>query len=66
MKTTLPPGPTCTPRGIGIDPRLGVATQRAPVASMENSCPQAILEFQPRNSFDYRVRYEPQLEIDLF
>ena len=28
---------------------------------LEDSHPQAIVKFQPRNSFDYRVRYEPQL-----
>ena len=44
-----------------IDPRLGAAALRAPAASREDSRPQAILKFQPRNSFDYRVRYEPQL-----
>ena len=41
-----------------ITPRLGAAALRAPAASREDSRPQAI---QPRNSFDYRVRYEPQL-----
>ena len=44
-----------------IDPRLGAAALRAPAASREDSRPQAILKLQPRNSFDYRVRYEPQL-----
>ena len=47
--------------GFGIDSRIGVAALRAPAASMEDSRPQAILKFQPRNSFNYRVRYEPQL-----
>ena len=42
------------------DPRLGAAALRAPAASMVDSRPQAILKLQPRNSFDYRVRYEPQ------
>ena len=46
-----------------IDPRLGAAALRAPAASREDSRPQAILKLQPRNSFDYRVRYEPQLDI---
>ena len=50
MTTTLP----------RIDPRLGAATLRAPAASMVDSRPQAILKLRPRNSFDYRVRYEPQ------
>ena len=44
-----------------INPRLGAAALRAPAASREDSRPQAILKFQPGNSFDYRVRYEPQL-----
>ena len=44
-----------------IDPRLGAAALRAPAASMVDSRPQAILKLQPCNSFDYRVRYEPQL-----
>ena len=52
---SLPPG-RCR-----IDPGLGAATTRVPAASREDSCPQAILKFQPSNSFDYRVRYEPQL-----
>ena len=43
-----------------IDPRLGAAALRAPAASREDSRPQAILKLRPRNSFDYRVRYEPQ------
>ena len=49
------------PRGVEIDPRLGAAALRAPAASKEDFHPQAILKLQPRNSFDYRVRYEPQL-----
>ena len=44
-----------------INPRLGEAALRAPADSREDSHPQAILKLQPRNSFDYRVRYEPQL-----
>ena len=46
-----------------IDPRLGAAALRAPAASKEDSRSQAILKFQPRNSFDYRVRYKHHLEI---
>ena len=46
--------------GLGIDPRIGAAALRAPTASKEDSRPQAILKLRPRNSFDYRVRYEPQ------
>ena len=48
------------------DPRLGAAALRAPAASKEDSRPQAILKFQPRNSFDYRVRYEPQLNSNFY
>ena len=44
-----------------VNPRLDAAALRAPVASREDSRPQSILKLQPRNSFDYRVRYEPQL-----
>ena len=47
-----------------IDPRLGAAALRAPAASMVDSRPQAILKLRPRNSFDYRVRYEPQPKMD--
>ena len=62
MTTTPPPGLTRTPRRVGIDPRLGAAALRAPAASIKDYRPQAILKFQPRNSFDYRVRNEPQLQ----
>ena len=62
MTTTLPPGPTRNPGGFGIDPRLGAATLRAPAASKEDIRPQAILKFQPRISFDYRVLYEPHFK----
>ena len=55
MTTTLPPG------GFGFDHRLGAAALRAPAASWEDYRPHAILKLQPRISFDYRVRYEPQL-----
>ena len=44
-----------------IDPGLGAAATRVPAASRDDARPQAILKFQPRNSFDYRVRHEPQL-----
>ena len=37
----------------------------APAASRENSRPQAILKLQPCNSFDHRVRYEPQSRLTL-
>ena len=49
-----------------INPRLGAAALRAPAASREDSHPHAILKLQPRNSFDYRVGYEPQLNPILY
>ena len=65
MGTLWQPHPTqdqpAPPGGFGIDSRIDAAAPRAPAASMEDSLPQAILKFQPRNSFDYKVRYEPQL-----
>ena len=36
-----------------IDPRLGVAVLRAPAASREDSCSQAILKFHHPSSLDY-------------
>ena len=51
--------PGVTQWGFG----LGMAVTRVPAASMEDSCPLAILKFKPRNSFDYRVHYEPQLRL---
>ena len=47
--------------GFGIDSRIGAAATRAPVASREDYRPQAILKFQLRISFNYRVRYKLQL-----
>ena len=44
-----------------IDLRLGAAALRAPAASRKDSRPQAILKYQPRNSFNYRVCYKPQI-----
>ena len=44
MTTTPPPGPTRTPGGFGIDPRLGAAALRVPAASREDFRPQAILK----------------------
>merc|ERR1711928_193673 len=62
LMTTTPPHDQPAPPGwCRIDPGLGLAATRVPAASRENSRPQAILKFQPCNSFDYRVRYEPQL-----
>ena len=57
MTTTPPPGPTRTPRGFGLDPRLGAAATRAPAASREDSRPQAILKFHRPSSLDYRARH---------
>ena len=48
-----------------IDPGLGAAATRVPAASREDSRFQAILQFQPRNSFSYRVHYESQLNLHL-
>ena len=45
------------PGGIGIDPRLGAPALRAPEASREDSCPQAILKFHHPGSLDYRARH---------
>ena len=61
MTASLTQESTWTPEGFGIDPKIGAAVLRATAASREDSRPHAILKLQPRNSFDYRVRYEPQL-----
>ena len=62
MTTTLPQGLIHIPGGFGINPGLGAAALRASAASREDYRSQAILlRFQPRNSFHYRVRYDPQL-----
>ena len=45
MTTTLP----------RFDPRLGAAALRAPVASKEDSRPQAILKFHHTSSLDYKA-----------
>ena len=62
MTTTPNPRPTCAPMGFGIDSRIGAAAPRAPATSREDSCTQAILKFQSRNCFDYRVYYKPKLK----
>ena len=62
MTTTPPQDQPTPPEGFGIDTRIGAATLMALAASWEDSRPHAILKLQPRNSFDYRVRYEPQLK----
>ena len=55
LKGTSPQG------GFRIDPGLYELPTRVPAAFREDSCPQAILKFQPYNTFDYWVRYKPQL-----
>ena len=57
MTTTPPPGPTRTPRGFGIDPRLGAAALRVPAASREDSHTQAFLKFHHTSSLDYKARH---------
>ena len=57
MTTKPPPGEPAPTGGSGIDPRLGAATLRAPAASREDSCPQAILKLHRPNSLDYRARH---------
>ena len=47
-------------RGFWIDPRLEAVATRAPSASREDSCPQAILKLHPSNTFDHMISYEPQ------
>ena len=51
------------PEGFEIDSRIGAAAPRAPVASMEDSRPQAILKFHCLSSLDYRVRHELPVEV---
>ena len=48
------------PGGFGIDSRIGAAAPRAPAASKENSCPQAILKFRPPSNLDYKAHHGPQ------
>ena len=55
MTTTTPQGPIRTPRGFGIDPRLGAAILRAPAFSREDSHRQAIFKFHHHSSLDYRA-----------
>ena len=57
MTTTPPPGPTHPPGGVGIDPELGVAAQRAPAASRESNLPQAIHKFHHPSSLGYRAHH---------
>ena len=64
MTTTPPQDQPTPPRGFGIDPRLGAATLRAPAASKEDYCPQAILKLHRSSSLDYRVRHKlPVLDL---
>ena len=59
MGTLWKPHPTqdqpAPPGGFGIDSSIGAAAQRAPEASREDSCPQAILKLHHPNSLDYRA-----------
>ena len=43
--------------GFRIDSRIDAATQRAPAASSENFCPQAIFTLHCPSSLDYRAIY---------
>ena len=63
MTITLPPTPTSTSRGFGIDPRLDAAALRAPAASKVDYRPQAILKFHRPSSLDYRTRNKPPVYI---
>ena len=45
------------PEGFEIDSRIGAAAPRAPAASKEISCPQAILKLHSPSSLDYRARH---------
>ena len=62
---TITPLPLATriPRMAQFDLMLGAVTTRVAAPFIDDSCAQAILIFKPRNSFDYRVCYEPQLVI---
>ena len=70
MGTFWQPHPTqdqsAPPRGFGIDSKIDAAALRAPAASREEYRPQAILKLKPRNSFDFRVRHEPQFNKHLW
>ena len=57
MTDTLPQNQPASPGGFGIDHRLGAAALRAPAASREDSCPQAILKFHHPSSLDYRAHH---------
>ena len=66
MATTPPPGPNLSGR-FGINPRQSVAALRAPAASKEDSCLQAILKFHRTSSLDCRVRHElPEYDIESY
>ena len=58
----IPPGEEPAPRGgFRIDQGLDAVTTRVPAASREELQFSSIHKFQPRNSFNYRVDYEPKL-----
>ena len=51
------------PGGFDIDPRVGPATTRLPVAFRDDSHPQTILKLQHHNSLKSRVFYMTQLKV---
>ena len=58
MTATPPPRPTGTPRGYSEVTTIALA------ASMEDSDPQAILNFRSPTNLDDRFRFEPQSRND--
>ena len=68
MTTTSPPGPDqpAPQGGVGIDSRLDAAALKAPAASREDSCPQAILKFHLPSSLDYRACHGLPVGNDVF
>ena len=55
MTTTLPKDQPTPQEVIGIDPGLSAVTTMAPVASREDSRPQAIFKFYHLSSLDYKA-----------
>ena len=51
------PGPTHTPRGFSINPRLDVVAIRAPSGSGKDSHSQAILKQHNFSSLNYRAHH---------
>ena len=58
MTTTPPQDQPAPPRGFVIDPKLGAAALRAPVASKKDYRPQAILKLHCTSTLDYRVSHD--------